>query len=82
VKTYLTEYLVLNEVGRPVKWCGPRIDAETLEQAEQKAEEMGMGLTVLGEFMGEVEWEDMPDGLAGAMRETADQEWLEGGPKE
>jgi len=82
VKTYLTEYLVLNEVGRPVGWCGPRIEAETLEQAEQKAEEMNLGLTVLGEFRGEEDWDDMPDGLAGAMREAADEEWLEGGLKE
>ena len=80
MKVYLTETLKLNVVGRPCKWAGPRIEAENMAEAEKKAEELGV--TLLGEFMGEVDWDDMPDGFAERLSEADDRDWLAGGPKE
>lgn len=80
MKVYLTETLVLNEIGRPRKWCGPRIEAENWKEAEKQAEELGV--TLVGEFASEEDWDDMPDGFAEGISEAADRDWLAGGPKE
>ena len=73
MKTYLTEYVVINEVGRAHKVCG-EVNAETKEEAMAAWEKNGH--TFLGELVGEVDASDMA-GLCDAGQEQRDRDWLQ-----
>lgn len=74
MKTFVTDYWALNEVGRLCK-MGGQIKAETLEEAKATAE--AMGHVVLGELVGEEEW---PEGgnFCDAVQRQRDADWLKG----
>ena len=74
MKTFITDYWALNEVGR-LCHMGGEIEAETLEDAKRIAKTIGH--VVLGELMGEEEWEGGGDFCDRIMRER-DEEWLNG----
>lgn len=70
---YLTEYFASNEIGRVCKWCGPKIEAVDLKEAEKKAE--GLKVTVVGEWKGDIEWEGADD-FCERIQKEADEVWL------
>ena len=73
MKTYLTEYMVINEVGRAHE-MGGEVEAETKEEAMAICEKIGH--TFLGELVGEVDASDMA-GLCDAVVEQRDRDWLQ-----
>ena len=73
MKTFVTDYYALNEVGRLCKLSG-RIEAETIEEAERIGAETGH--TVLGELTGEEEWDD--GGFCDRVQKARDEDWLRG----
>lgn len=70
---YLTEHFVSNEVGRVCKMAGPKIEAESFEDAEKQGEVLG--LTVLGRWEGDVEWSGADD-FCDRVQRQRDEDWL------
>ena len=60
---WVTELTAINPTtGDLCKWVGPNIVAETIEEAAQYCQENGLGyLTVIGEFVEEIEVEPYDD---------------------
>ena len=73
MKTFCTEYWVSNEVGRVCR-MGGMIEAETLEEAEAKAEVLGH--VVVGEFTGEEDAGLKVDANIESTQQERDGEWL------
>lgn len=71
---YLTEYLVLNEIGRPCK-IGGQIEAESEVEARAKCEELGH--TYVGLLVGEEDWPEGGDYCDSVIKQR-DEDWLKG----
>lgn len=71
---YVTDYYVLNEVGRLCK-MGGKIEAATLAEAEKIAADTGH--TILGEWQGDVDWPEGDDFCDDIVRQR-DADWLKG----
>lgn len=74
MKKFLTEYWASNEVGRLCK-MGGELWAKDLAEAEERAAVLGQ--EVLGEWLGDVEWEGADDFCDEAQRQL-DEAWLKG----
>jgi hypothetical protein len=71
---YCTEYLALNDVGRPCR-MGGEIEAQDWGDAEKKAEVLGH--TLLGELVGEVPAPEL-EGFCDEVQKQKDEAWLSG----
>lgn len=59
MKIFLTELKAIDPIDQELKtWCGPNIEAETFELAEQYCQDNGLGYcTVIGELIQEIPWD-------------------------
>lgn len=71
MKTFLTEYLAVNEAGR-VCLLGGELFAESWQGAREKAAELGH--TVIGIFVEEIEAPEM-QGLCEEIQRRRDNQW-------
>ena len=71
---YCTEYLALNEIGRPCKMAG-QIEADSEVEARVKCEELGH--TYCGVLVDEIDAPEM-GGVCDKVMKQRDEDWLKG----